>query len=89
MATRIDRKIALAESQEARRRPTTLDGGPDADEIPAEPTVDARVLVPASEDYDGFWKHSEYLKCRAGKPMRTITNYGRGPTWLRAEATNK
>lgn len=74
--------IDLAERKDARRRPTTLDRGPDCDENDVSkdtPTPEARAHVPAGEDYDGFWKHSEYLKCRAGREMRDITYAAPGP----------
>ena len=92
--TDLDRAIAVAMRLDTRRRTETNGHAPDADESPIEATTEeseaeSRQFVPAGEDYDGFWKRSEDLKCRRGIRLRPLTGYGRGPTWDRSKAANK
>lgn len=44
---------------------------------------------PARLNYDGFWKHSEFLNCCAGVPLQPLSNYSVGPTWERARLSEE
>jgi len=75
----IDRAIAVADRLDSRTRTSNEGRGPDSFDNDSErgspvdrstkTPYNPRLSSPMGEDYDGFWKHSEDLKCRAGKKM--------------------
>ena len=94
MTTKIDtdREIRIAERMEARRRPVRVMGNaPDLDDDdPGEKknqgSSNFDVIPGMSNDFDGFWKRSEFLKCKQGVKMLSDARglppgYATGPTW--------
>ena len=84
----IARQIEVADRMDMRTTTPVKGRGPDADEV--DSSKPDRESVPAGEDYDGFWKHSEWLKCRQGVKMKDL-DMSRfvGGTWDRAAEVDK
>lgn len=84
----IKKEQAVYDRIDMRRTPGYLGHGMDADgEVDNKPRGNHREDTFRHSETDGFWKRSEFLRCRRGVPMVDIDmrkHFG-GPTWKRGD----
>ncbi len=80
-------ELTVYDRIDKRRTPGDLGHGPDSDGEVDSKSANHREDTFRHSETDGFWKRSEWLRCKRGVKMVDIDMKKRfgGPTWVRGD----